>query len=253
MKKSKLMYMAVAFCTAVFLFSGAMLAKDYHDSKQSEAVYEELSVSIKTEEGIRPYEYYRDIYTKNDDMIGWLRIPGTDIDYPVMQTVDSPDFYLDHGFDGQKSVYGALYVQENCSILNSDNLIIYGHNMKDGKMFSDLCRYADKSFYNDHRIIYFDTLDIFGTYEIVYVFRTEVYKDGCFKYYNFVNARNEDDFESFIQKCDDMKLYDTGVSAEYGDRLITLSTCAPYAKNGRMVVVAKQVKASDTYERDQDS
>lgn len=230
-----------------------MLAKDYHDSKQSEAVYEKLAVNIKTEEGIRPYEYYEDVYAKNDDMIGWITIPETNIDYPVMQTVDSPDFYLDHGFDRQKSAYGTLYVQENCSILNSDNLIIYGHNMKDGKMFSELCLYKDKVFFDDHRIIYFDTLDVFGTYEIICVFRTEVYKDGCFKYYNFVNARNEDDFNSFMAKCDALKLYDTGVSAEYGDRLITLSTCDPYAKNGRMVVVAKQIKADDTYERDQDS
>ena len=252
MKKSKLMYMAALF-TAVFIFSATMLVKDYFDGQKTEAAYDQLSVSVNEEEGIRPYEYYRDIYAKNDDMIGWLRIPGTDIDYPVMQTVDSPDFYLDHGFNRKKSAYGALYVQENCSILNSDNLIIYGHNMKDGKMFSDLCRYADKDFYDDHRIIYFDTLDVFRTYEIVYVFRTEVYKEGCFKYYNFVNARNENDLEAFIQRCDELKLYDTGVTANYGDRLITLSTCDPYAKNGRMVVVAKLIKASDTYERDQDS
>ncbi len=253
MKKSKLMYMTAAFCTAVFLLSATMLVKDFYDGKKAEEVYAQLSVSVNEEVGIRPHEYYQDVYAKNDDMIGWISIPGTDIDYPVMQSVDAPDFYLDHGFDKQKSAYGALYVQENCSILNSDNLIIYGHNMKNGKMFSDLCRYADKCFYEEYKTIYFDTLDVFGTYEIVYVFRTEVYKDGCFKYYNFVNARNEDDFNAFMAKCDDLKLYDTGVTASYGDRLITLSTCDPYAKNGRMVVVAKLIKASDTYERDQDS
>lgn len=253
MKKSKLMYMAAAFFAAVFLFSALMLLIDFYDGQKAGEVYEQLSVSVNDQIGIRPSEYYQDIYAKNDDMVGWLRIPGTNIDYPVMQSVDEPDFYLDHGFDKQKSAFGALYVQENCSILNSDNLIIYSHNMKDGKMFSDLCRYADKDFYDDYKTIYFDTLDVFGTYEIICVFRTEVYKDGCFKYYNFVNARNEDDFNSFMAKCDELKLYDTGVSVEYGDRLITLSTCDPYAKNGRMVVVAKHIKADDTYERDQDS
>ncbi len=250
--KHKITCISAAFFAAVFLFSGAMLVKDYIDGRNASEVYEELSVSIKTEEGIRPSEYYGDVYDKNDDMVGWLRIPGTNIDYPVMQTVDSPDFYLDHGFDKKKSAYGALYVQENCSILNSDNLIIYGHNMKDGKMFSDFCHYADKSFYDEHKTIYFDTLDVFGTYEIVYVFRTEVYKEGCFKYYNFVNARNEEDFNIFGERCDELKMYDTGVSATYGDRLIILSTCDPYAKNGRMVVVARQIKADDTYERNQD-
>jgi len=251
--KNKSVYISAAFFTAVFLFSGAMLVKDYVDGQKTEEVYDQLSVSMNEEEGIRPYEYYGDVYAKNDDMIGWIRIPGTNIDYPVMQSVDEPDFYLDHGFDRKKSAYGALYVQENCSILNSDNLIIYGHNMKDGKMFSELCLYRDKAFYDDHKTICFDTLDVFGTYEIVCVFRTEVYKDGCFKYYNFVNARNENDLEAFIQRCDELKLYDTGVSAEFGDRLITLSTCDPYEKNGRMVVVAKMIKASDTYERNQGS
>ena len=125
----------------------------------------------------------------------------------------------------------------------SDNLVIYGHHMNDNSMFAGLMKYADKSFWEKHKTIQFDTLTEKGKYEVVAAFKTEVYTDSpnSFRYYDFVNADTEDDFDAYIAKCKELAIYDTGVNAEYGDKLITLSTCEYSHNNGRMVVVAKKV------------
>lgn len=187
---------------------------------------------------------YEDIYKQNDDMVGWIKIEGTKINYPVMQTIEHPDFYLKHGFDKSYSDYGCPYIQANCDVKKpSDNLIIYGHNMKDGSMFAGLIKFQDISFWEKHKTISFDTPAGSGVYEIVAVFKTVVYTSDTdsFKYYNFIDATNEAEFNEYIEKCKKLALYDTKVAAKYGDKLITLSTCEYSKTNGRLVVVAKRV------------
>ena len=179
------------------------------------------------------------LQTEYPDIKGWISIPGTRIDYPVMQTKDNPNFYLKHAFDKSYSSYGVPYMQENCDVGISDNLMLYGHHMNNGSMFSDLCKYESEDFYQDHKTIHFDTLDSFGEYEVIAAFKTVAYSEQGFKYYHFVRAEQEEDFDEFIAKCKELALYDTGVTAEYGDQLITLSTCEYSRTNGRMVVVAK--------------
>lgn len=186
-------------------------------------------------------EKYAPVYEQNSDFVGWITIDGTNINYPVMQTKEDPDFYLKHGFDKSYSDYGVPFVQGDCDVLTSDNLVIYGHNMKNGTMFSDLEKYADEEFYRSHRYINFDTLTDYGTYEIFAVFRTVAYSEDGFKYYNFVDLADAEDFNSFVEKCTELSLYDTGVTAVYGDKLLTLSTCEYTRTNGRFVVVAKLV------------
>ena len=190
-------------------------------------------------EELTAFEKYADVYAQNSDLVGWISIPGTRIDYPVMQTKDNPNFYLKHAFDKSYSSYGVPYMQENCDIGISDNLVLYGHHMNNGSMFSDLCKYESEDFYQEHKTIRFDTLDSFDEYEVIAAFKTVAYSESGFKYYHFVRAEQEEDFDEFIAKCKELALYDTGVSAEYGDKLITLSTCEYSRTNGRMVVVAK--------------
>ena len=158
-----------------------------------------------------------------------------------MQTVDNPNYYLKRSFEKQYSDYGVPYVQENCDLELSDNCVIYGHHMNNGSMFADLCKYADEDFYRAHKTIRFDTLSGFGEYEVVAVFKTVAYSEQGFQYYHFVNAEDETAFNEYISQCKELALYDTGVTAEYGDKLITLSTCEYSAQNGRLVVVAKKV------------
>lgn len=99
---------------------------------------------------VTAYEKYAAVYEQNPDFAGWITIPGTNIDYPVMQSIDNPNFYLKHAFDGSYSSYGVPYAQENCDLKLSDNIILYGHHMNDGSMFADLCKYESEDFYREH-------------------------------------------------------------------------------------------------------
>ena len=187
---------------------------------------------------------YQELYLQNNDMVGWIKVEDTKINYPVMQSKDNPNFYLKHGFDKAYTDYGCPYVQENCDMeLPSDNIIIYGHHMNDGSMFAGLMKFKDKNFWEKHKTISFDTLTDRQTYEVIAVFKTVVYTNSpdSFKYYQFVNAETAEDFTAYVEKCKELSLYDTGVTAEYGDKLLTLSTCEYSRTNGRLVVVAKLI------------
>ncbi len=251
--KSKYFMIGAAACAALFLFSCFMLFRQYADEKQSAEAF--LNISALVEDETPPadetqaaavpeqtaFEKYKAVYEQNSDFVRWISIEGTNIDYPVMQTVDHPNYYLKRNFEKQYSNYGVSYVQENCDLEFSDNCVLYGHHMNNGTMFADLCKYADEDFYREHKTIRFDTLAGFGEYEIVAAFKTVAYSEKGFKYYHFTRADSAEDFDAYIAKCKELSFYDTGVSAEYGDKLISLSSCEYSRTNGRMVVVAKRV------------
>lgn len=259
--KQKLFLCGTAAFAALFLFAGIMLAREFADQRQSAEAFDEIAALVQedpepqtaspteqdtAEEAVpspTAYEKYADVYAQNNDFVGWISIEGTRINYPVMQSAE-PDFYLKHAFDKSYSAYGTPYVQENCDLEQSDNIIIYGHHMNDGSMFAGLCSYESEDFYREHPTIYFDTLADFGEYEIVTVFKTVAYSQEGYKYYHFVDAECKEDFDEFIAGCHALALYDTDVTAEYGGKLITLSTCEYSRTNGRMVVVAKLVEPS---------
>ena len=184
---------------------------------------------------------YAALFEMNSDLVGWISIPDTNIHYPVMQTPDRTDYYLYRDFYGQDSTHGCIYVREQCDVLTpSDNVVIYGHRMKDGSMFNNLLNYEKKAYYEAHKYIQFDNLQQRHTYEILAVFKTVATASG-FDYYTFVDAADEAHFDEFVAQCKARSLYDTGISAGYGDKLITLSTCEYSQDNGRMVIVAKQI------------
>lgn len=189
-----------------------------------------------------PLPEYIEVSKLNPDMVGWIRLEGTNINYPVMQTPESEDYYLRRDFYGEFSYHGCIYASEECSIdPASDNITIYGHNMNDGSMFAALLKYSDKSFWEANRYITFDTLMERHTYEVIAVFTTTASKGQGFTYHRFVNAQTAEDFDEYIADCKARDLYETGITATYGDKLITLSTCEYSQKNGRFVVVAKRI------------
>jgi len=184
---------------------------------------------------------FTELYLRNNDLVGWIRIDDTKINYPVVQSPDRVDYYLHRDFYGKDSAHGCIYVREQCDVFKpSDNLTIYGHRMRDGSMFRALLNYQKQDFYENHKYIQFNTLTEHHTYEVVYVFRTTATSLGFF-YHIFVDAENEADYNDFVGTCKALALYDTGIEAVYGDKLITLSTCEWSQEDGRLVVVAKRV------------
>lgn len=183
---------------------------------------------------------YAQLYLMNTDLVGWITIDGTTVNYPVMQTPDRVDYYLYRDFFRKDSKHGCIYAREQCDVNNSDNVVIYGHRMKDGSMFNNLLLYKEQDYYEDRRYIQFNTLTERHTYEVVAVFTTVATESG-FGYHLFNDAANQEEFDAFIAQCKALSLYDTGVDAQYGDKLITLSTCEYSRDNGRMVLVAKQI------------
>ena len=186
---------------------------------------------------------YETLYNKNKKLIGWLKIDDTNIDYPVMQTSDNT-YYLDHNYNQEYDKNGSIFLDYNCSVYpRSTNMIVYGHHMKSGNMFGNLQKYAKESYGKKHSVITFDTIYEKAQYQVMYVFRSQVYNedDIVFKYYQFIEANSETEFNSYMQEMSELSLYDTGVTAEFGDSLLTLSTCDSSQTDGRFVVVAKRI------------
>lgn len=185
------------------------------------------------------YEKYKALYEQNNDFMGWISIEGTNVNYPVMQSTDNPDFYLKHGFDKAYSNYGVPYLDEACATGLSNNLVIYGHNMKNGTMFHDLLKYSSTGYWEEHPIIRFDTLSQLNEYQVVLAFRFDTNHED-FRYNEYTDM-SEEEFIEFMEECRSRQLYDTGITVEYGDELLTLSTCEYTYENGRFVVLATKV------------
>ena len=244
--RKKICAILIAVLVAVLGTSTYFIIDHYKEANKQAELYDELAdlvdTAAQTNAATEPAEQIpyseekmllpelAELYQQNGDLVGWISIADTNINYPVMQSVNEPNFYLKHGFDKAYSDYGCPYVQEDCDVQEpSDNLVIYGHHMSNGSMFAHLEKFKDKGFWNEHRTITFNTLTDKQEYEIVAVFRTVVYTDS------------PDAFDDFIAKCKELPFYDTGVTAEYGDKLITLSTCEYSRNNSRLVVVAKRI------------
>jgi len=182
-------------------------------------------------------------------MAAWLKIDGTRIDYPVMQTLEDENYYLKRDFYGNEDKAGCLLLDTDSSLdaKGTTNQIIHGHNMKTGIMFGELDLYKEEEYCKEHNQIQLYTQNDKRVYEVIAVFRSQVYysTDVVFKYYNFFEADTEQEFQDFYDNIKSLSLYDTGVEAEFGDRFITLSTCAYHVEDGRFVVVGKEVETTE--------
>ena len=257
------------------IVSGRLFWKEYRDAKASEEMFSSLAGLVQdteqnggedgstgdgtdttgigtpdsdavlsdeemvAEEAAKAYEKYGALYEQNNDFVGWIQIDGTNINYPVMQTPDNPDYYLKHSFENTWSDYGVPYLDEACVIGQSNNLVIYGHHMSNGSMFCDLELYSDPAFCMEHPVIRFDTLSSFGEYEVIAVFRYNTNQE-TFRYDREVNM-DETRFSWFMEQVHARELFSTGKDASFGDQMLTLSTCEYTYKNGRLVVVARKV------------
>ncbi len=275
MKIGKIIYIAVILIlVAVFAFSAFQVVSYLLASNKEQGQFDELAAlrdqaaqnatrppvtepaetqeadlegNTEPEETTEPTEApmlqeYASLYEENNHMVGWIKIEGTKVDYPVMQTPEEPNFYLKRNFKGQYSEHGCIYAREECDISEpSDNITLYGHNMLDGSMFAALLKYEDKAVWEENSLIFFDTLTQYHTYKIFAVFKTTASIDEGFKYHNMIDAVDEEDFDEFIATAKELSFYDTGITPEYGDKIICLSTCEYSLTNGRMVVMAVRI------------
>ncbi|MGN0998601.1 MAG: class B sortase [Faecousia sp.] len=278
-KKKVIYYTLLGVFLLVFLFSAGYLLKYMIESRQQNNFYENLSSQITGSTVERPTggyvpptsnpgtggatdpsqeetkastpvtsndlgildEYYP-IYQQNTDMVGWIQIEGTVINYPVMQTPEQKDYYLKHNFEKKWSAWGCIYAREACDInAPSDNITLYGHHMKDGSMFSGLDRYWYRENWEAQPFIYFDTLYEYRTYQIFAMFLTSATPGEGFAYHVFSDANTAEEFDAFIAQAKELSMYDTGITPVFGDQILTLSTCYGADLDYRYVVMAVRV------------
>ena len=244
--KKVLYVFCIMLLISSILISSYFIYKELKENKKQENNFEELieiveQTNPEDKEQVETVINIDNLYAINSDIVGWLRINDTTINYPIMQIKSNPNYYLHRDFYKKYSSYGTPYMSEECNINTSDNLVIYGHHMNHKKVFGALENYKSKEFYENHKIIDFTTLEEMKKYEIFAVFKTVVYSKNTFKYYNFVNFSNEDEFNTFVNKCKELSFYKTNIKPKYHDKFITLSTCEYSNKNGRLVVIAREI------------
>ena len=239
---------------AVFVFSAYKVFGEIWQKQQEQNAFEELSQQIDTsvaqpeEKGKTPEELRLEGYAKlketNPHFVGWIKIDGTPLDYPVVHTPDNPEYYLRRAFDGSYAISGTPFLGEGCDV-NSTNVLIYGHRMNNDTMFTPLLEYADKEFWQEHRQIRFDTVDKMQTYDVVAAFYIEIPQADdadAFRWYNYSGDISGEIYDDYINRVRAHAYYDTETEINNGDKLITLTTCAYNDETQRFVVVARLVQ-----------
>lgn len=267
MKKRLLKIIFIIFIL-LFFISAVVIILYFHNENRDKKQLEELKssiietpdVPISTDSdakddyienyylinGRRVQEKYKDVFLENDEFVGWIKIDDTNIDYPVMQSPKSRNYYLYRNFKKEYSIVGSLFA-DNLSDLEtpSDNILIFGHHMSSNIMFTELFGYEDKEWYENHKYIYLDTLTRSAKYEVFAAVRTQIYIDpppDTWEYYTFFNAENEERYNNYVANCIKYSTLDTGIVPKYGEKLLSLSTCAYHNNKGRLVIVARQIE-----------
>lgn len=220
---------AIVLCYLIYNFN-----IDSQDQKQFDDMAQTISIENTNDNTENNNNGITDLINQNPDYIGWVRISGTKIDYPVMQTKDNPQYYLRRDFNKQYSYLGTPFMDSRCDANYDNNLIVYGHNMKDGKMFADLLKYREHAYFKEHNIIHFITPNGIREYEVIAVCKV---KDTD-EWYNYTTQKDKESFNNLISHIKDKSLYFTQDEIQYGDYFITLSTCEYSQTNGRLIVIA---------------
>lgn len=249
MRKHKVIVALYRICICVFIVSSAVAVflcyqmfsanREFATLRQKASMKEE-GTHTQSHVGNPRIDKYAALHHENEDLAGWITIEGTNIDYPVMWTPKEPEYYLKKSFSKEYSYSGTPFVGEGCSLKpRTQNVIIYGHNMLNKTMFSDLIRY---SFYGLHPVIQFDTLDQSDLYEIISVFPTSVEPNetGAFRFYEHIDFRHVEEFEEWRRNIRELSLYEIDSEFGFEDEFLTLSTCSYHTENGRFVVIAKK-------------
>lgn len=255
--------MLLLFLTAIVLTSllaGYYILTGREQEKQEElaALFHEQMPPFLDSEGNAcadqdvANQFFGDLRECYPELTAWLTIPGTVIDYPVMYREGDSEYYLYRDYEGNPVRSGSLFLDGGCRLhpggngeAESGNLLIYGHNMKNGSMFAVLTEYQAPDFAQEHSLVILYTEEKTQVYEVMAVILTDVGAEDGGQFYNLLNEAGESNrreaFEAYVKLVKSRSLIDTEVTAEYGDSLLTLSTCAYQSENGRCLVICRAV------------
>ena len=198
-------------------------------------------------------EKYADLYARNQDLVGWVQIDELGISLPVVQA-DNNEQYLDKDFDNKKSKYGSVFMNSaNNSQSLSYNTTLFGHHMKDGKMFANLADYKTAKGYKKAPVIEFNTL--YGNYKwkVFAVFITNGTSredEGYLFNYMFTDLSSEEAVEEFLGEIKLRSIYYPKVDLAVSDKILTLSTCTYEFDEARLVIMARMVRPGESEEVD---
>lgn len=237
--------LALCACIVYYIFNFFKIKNIQKESQSLLSAKNDKSVSEEDNKANERISEVKELNSQYPDLKAWIEIEDTAINYPIMQGKDN-DYYVKHDYKKEYSKWGALFLDKDFDWDKpSSNLLIYGHNFSDGLMFADLLKYRNEEFYNNHKTIRFTTTEEDSEYEILSVFNSRVYyksETNVFRYYFFVDAENEEEYDDYVKNAKKASIYDTGVDAKYGDQLLTLSTCDYSQEDGRFVVVARKIE-----------
>ena len=186
---------------------------------------------------------YAALHEQNSDLFGWISIPNTTVNYPVMHTPNDPEYYLHRAFDRTTAKSGVPFM-DGKSYTDCGNYLVYGHKMKNGTMFAPILDYENREFWEQHPIIRFDTLDEVAEYEVFAACYTQVYTSAdpnAFRYYRYPVLTDPVTYAEYVDGVKAMASYDTGITPQFGEQLLTLSTCSYHVDEGRFIVVARKI------------
>ena len=197
-----------------------------------------------------------ELYAKNNDLVGWIDIPNTEMSFPVLQTDDN-SFYLTHDFNKNESKAGAIFADYRFKITQTqrpDDIVLYGHNMKSGQFFHPLLQYKQIDYFKEHPIIEFDSLYSEDKYRVFACFITggsvEMDDGNFFNYHSTQEFKDEQEFDDYYEEVMKRTYFNTDVDVEYGDELLTLSTCSYEYNDARTVVVARKLRDNESEDID---
>lgn len=244
----------VIFDVAIVVFIGscAYLISYYGQSGYNANFYNGVASMLGNGEVSENYPRayltkFASLWEMNEDIVGWLSIDGTQVNYPVVQSDDN-DYYLHKDFSKADNKYGIPFADCRVDISKpSTNIPIYSHNMKDGQMFGELINYQSLDYYKQHPVINFDSLYEEGKYKIVGMFIASTLPEHApnFEYHNFIEAETDQELMDFANEVLSRSLIVTGVDIQPGDHLITLSTCTYDFEEARFAIVARRVREGE--------
>lgn len=240
--------------SALLTLSGFMIYKELSDRQKEKEDFAELAELVQIEQPEQPRldkpnspaddepepaprHDLAPLFAQNGDCIGWLSIPDTVVDYPVMHTPENPQKYQRRNFYGEYSQSGTPFLDGRCS-MESDNLIIYGHNMRNDTMFGSLPKYMEEAYRQAYPVIEFETEAGCAEYAVFAVVTVKKYDD----WYGFIKAADREEFEKQLERIRSKALYCSDAIPEYGCQLLTLSTCYNSANDGRLLVIASKTQ-----------